>query len=121
MTRLSCRLLVFVVAAMGLACAAAAAAAAPQPGENQSRHAPSPASADLQVIHAEPDKDVAASLKPYIQQGQHKVERFFSQPFKQAFEVEVLPDRVSKTAHHCKPSKTCSPRCAMASSTCWSS
>ena len=93
MTRLSCRLLVILVAAMGLA--REAAGAAPQPGENQSRQAPSPASAELQVIHADQDKDVAASLKPYIQQGQQKVERFFSQPFKQAFEVEVFPDRAA--------------------------
>ena len=77
----------------GTACDAAGAA--PQPGENQSRQAPSPASAELQVIHAEQDKDVPASLKPYIQQGQQKVERFFSQPFKLAFEVEVLPDRAA--------------------------
>src|SRR6516162_1283393 len=93
MARLSSRLLVFVGAAMGLA--RDAAGAAPQPGENQSRQAPSAASAALQVIHADQDKDVAASLKPYIQQGQQKVERFFSQPFKQAFEVEVFPDRAA--------------------------
>jgi hypothetical protein len=93
MTRLSCRLLVFVVAPMGLV--REAAGAAPQPRENQSRQAPSPASAELQVIHADQDKDVAASLKPYIHQGRQKVERFFSQPFKQAFEVEVFPDRAA--------------------------
>ena len=93
MTCLNCRLLVVVVAAMGLA--REPAGAAPQPGENPSRQAPSPAIAELQVIHADQDKDVAASLKPYIQQGQQKVERFFSQPFKQAFEVEVFPDRAA--------------------------
>jgi hypothetical protein len=90
---MSCRLLVFLVAAMGVA--REAAGAAPQRAENQRRQALSPASTELQVIHADQDKDVAASLKPYIQQGRQQVERFFSQPFKQAFEVEVLPDRAA--------------------------
>jgi hypothetical protein len=34
-------------------------------------------------------------LKTHIRRGQQQVERFFSQPLKRAFEVEVLPDRAA--------------------------
>jgi formylglycine-generating enzyme required for sulfatase activity len=47
------------------------------------------------MIHAERDKDVAAALMLYIQEGLKKVERFFGQPFKQTFEVEVFPNRAA--------------------------
>jgi hypothetical protein len=70
-----------------------AAAASPQPAEDESRQVRPPASSELRVIHAEQDKDVAASLKPHIQRGWQRVERYFGRPFKQAFEVEVFPDR----------------------------
>jgi hypothetical protein len=72
-----------------------AAAAAPQAEESQPRPAQPPDSADLQVIHAEQDKQVAASLKPLLQQGRQKVERSFGQPFKKAFVVEVFADRAA--------------------------
>jgi hypothetical protein len=85
------------VATIVLGCEAAGGA--PRPGASQSRQDRSPASADLRVIHAEQDKDVAASLKPYIKQGRQKVERFFGQPFKQAFEIEVFPDRAAFDAY----------------------
>jgi hypothetical protein len=55
----------------------------------------SPANVGAQIIHTGQDKDVAASLKPYLQQGQQKVERFFNQPFKKAFEIELFPDRAA--------------------------
>src|SRR5262245_2239456 len=93
MNRWSCWLLVFVVAATGFA--HEAAGVAQQPGDDRSRRAQSPASAELRIIHAEQDKDVIASLKPYIEQGRQKVERFFGQPFKKAFEVEVVPGRAA--------------------------
>src|SRR5262245_49083312 len=93
MNRWSCRLLVFVVAAIGLAREAAGVAG--QPGDDRSRQAQSPPSAELRIIHAEQDKDVIASLKPYIERGRQTVERFFGRPFKKAFEVEVVPDRAA--------------------------
>jgi hypothetical protein len=59
------------------------------------RNTPNEASAEQRIIHAKQDKDMAASLQPYVQQGQQKVETFFGRPFKSAFEVEVLPDRAA--------------------------
>src|SRR5262245_17071871 len=93
MNRSSCRLLVLVFAAIGLA--RAAVGVAQQPGGDQSRQAQSPASAELRIIHAEQDKDVIASLKPHLELRQQKVERFFGQRFKKAFEVEVVPGRAA--------------------------
>ena len=93
MNHWSCRLFVCLVAARGVALATAGVPQ--QPGEVPSPKAQSPASAEPHIIHAEPDKGVIAFLKQYIEQGQQKVERFFSQPFKQAFEVEVFPDRAA--------------------------
>jgi hypothetical protein len=93
MTRLSCRLLVSVFAAMGFPSEAAASRS--RTAEGQSRQVRSPASAEQQIICADQDKDVAASLKPYLHQGQQRVERYFGRPFKQAFEVEVFPDRAA--------------------------
>src|SRR5262249_3820815 len=72
-----------------------AASAAPQPSENQSRPADLSVTVHPRVIHADQDKATAASLKPHLQWGQEKVERFFGQPFKKAFEVEVFPDRAA--------------------------
>jgi len=71
------------------------ATAAPPPGDNLSLTADSPARVEPHIIHADQDKDTAASLRPYLQQGRHKVEQFFGQPFKKAFEVEVFPDRAA--------------------------
>src|SRR5262245_38181116 len=48
-----------------------------------------------EIIYAESDKDVAACLRPYLQQGQQKVERFFGEPFRKPFQVEVFPDRAA--------------------------
>jgi hypothetical protein len=91
MNRLTCRSLIFVVAAAGLA----REAAAQGPGKYRSQPAQSPPSAELRLIHAEQDKDVASALKPYIQEGRKEVERFFGRPFEQKFEVEVFPDRAA--------------------------
>jgi hypothetical protein len=93
MSRLSFRLLVLVFAATGLG--GQATGVTPKPGEHKNWQARPPAGEELQVIHVEQDKDVAASLRPYIQQGQQKVEGFFGQPFKKAFEVELVPDRAA--------------------------
>jgi hypothetical protein len=48
-----------------------------------------------EIIYAEQDKDVAARLRPYLQQGRQKVERFFGEPFGKPFHVEVFPDRAA--------------------------
>jgi hypothetical protein len=93
MKAVSCGFLLLVVAVLGLAPEAAAPAA--QRGENQSRQAESPGSAEPRIVCAEQDKDMAAFLKPSLQQGQQKVERFFGQPFKKTFEVEVFRDRAA--------------------------
>jgi hypothetical protein len=79
MSRWDRRLLLFLAAAGGV------------PG----RAAPSPASAELHVVHAEQDRGVADSLKPYLRQGRLRVERFFGRPFQKAFVVEVFPDRAA--------------------------
>src|SRR5262249_1502028 len=97
MTRLSLRWPLFLVAASGLACGAAGVAR--PPGENRSGQAPSPPSAEPRIIHAEQDREVIASLKRHIEQGRQKVERFFGQPFKKAFDVEVFPDRAAFDAY----------------------
>jgi hypothetical protein len=88
----SWRSLLFILAGMGLA---REVGAAQEPGESRFGQAPSSQSAEPRIIHAEQDKDVAASLKQHLLQGQQKVERFFSQPFKRAFQVEVFPDRAA--------------------------
>src|SRR5262249_55473457 len=93
MNRLSCPFLMSVMVVTGLA--REAAGAPPLPGQNQSGQAQAPASPAPRIIYTEQDKAVAASLKPHLQQGQQKVERFFGQPFKKAFEVEVHPDRAA--------------------------
>jgi hypothetical protein len=93
MNQSSCRLLVFVFTVIALA--RVATGVAQQPGDDRSRRAQSPASAELRIIHAEQDKDVIASLKPYIEQGKQKVERFFGERFKKAFEIEVVPSRAA--------------------------
>jgi hypothetical protein len=63
--------------------------------ENSSGSAKSEASPELAIIHTQEDKDVAAALKPCIQEGQKKIERFFGQPFKKVFEVEVFANRAA--------------------------
>jgi hypothetical protein len=87
-------MLLLTFAALGVV-ARGAARAVPRPGEGPSRQAPSPSSAELRLIHAEQDKDAAASLKPYIEQGRQRVERFFGRPFKHPIQVEVFPDRAA--------------------------
>jgi hypothetical protein len=93
MSSVRCRFLILGAAVLGLA--REATSAAPQTGENQRRQAESPTIANPRIIHADRDKDVVASLKPYLQQGQQKLEGFFGQPFKKGFEVEVFPDRAA--------------------------
>jgi hypothetical protein len=75
-------------AVMTLACATAAAQS--QPAASRSS-----ASTNLHFIHADQDKEVANGLQPAIQQGRQKVEKFFGQPFKGAFEIEIYADRAA--------------------------
>jgi len=60
-----------------------------------SKVASNAASTAERIIYVDRDKEIAVSLRQYIQQGQQKVERFFGQPFKSPFEVVVLPDRAA--------------------------
>jgi hypothetical protein len=66
---------------------------AQQSGASRSRQSESPPIKKPRLIHTAQDKDIAASLKPYLEEGQKKVERFFGQSFKKGFDVEVFPDR----------------------------
>ncbi len=86
---------VLMFAAMALVLACAAASAAPRQVSSQSRLVESSASAQPRIIHADQDRDVACALQPYLQQGRQKVERFFGQPFKKTFVVEVFPSRAA--------------------------
>jgi hypothetical protein len=89
MSHWSCRLLLFFIAA------GKAAGVTMEPADNRARSAQSPASADLPIVHADQDQSTAAALKPYLRQGQRKVERFFGQAFKKAFVVEVFSNRAA--------------------------
>ena len=94
MIRLRCRMLMSVLVVMGII-AREAALAAPLAEDDPPRQAPSASSAELRLIYAPGDKDVADSLRPYIEQGRQRVERFFGRPFQQAIVVEVVPDRAA--------------------------
>lgn len=82
----------FAVCTVGSAFAASTVTSS---GQDQTSQGKSPASAEVRIIHGDQDNDVASALKPHIQDGKKKVERFFDSPFKTAFEVEVFPDRAA--------------------------
>lgn len=67
--------------------------------QSRSSHAPSAAGIAPQVIYPPQEREAAESLRPYLRQGQQRVERFFGRPFEKTFVVEVLPDRAAFDAY----------------------
>jgi hypothetical protein len=63
--------------------------------EPRSRQDQSQAAVEPRIIYGELDKDIVVALRTHLQNGQKQVERFFGQPFKKAFDVEVFTDRAA--------------------------
>lgn len=54
-----------------------------------------PPKAETRIIAVDIDRETAATLKPHVEAGQRRIEKYFGKPFPKPFEVEVLPNRAS--------------------------
>ena len=59
---------------------------------------PAPPSPAFTLSFEPEDSTVAAELEPVLRSGAREVERWFARPFREPFEVLLLPDRAAFTA-----------------------
>jgi hypothetical protein len=54
-----------------------------------------PPEAEIRIIGADVDRDTVATLRPHLEAGQRRIEKYFDRPFVKPFECEILPSRAA--------------------------